>query len=102
MADYVVCWWRTPFPWCRVQYRIAVPSAPAMSHRSDCYFVVVPLSISKNGYSTMSTVGLSQVAGTALCCDCGFLLARRLMPLVHLCADATVERKRAEGEFMLY
>jgi len=29
-------------------------------------------------------------------------LLRRLMPLLHLCADASVERKREEGGFMLY
>ena len=33
----------------------------------DDYFVVLPLSTSKNGYNTMSTVGSSNVAGTALC-----------------------------------
>ena len=31
-----------------------------------------------------------------------FFLLRRLMPLLHLCADASVERKREEGGFMLY
>ena len=85
------------FPWCRDTI-----GAPWMSHIDSrgfgCFFVALPLSISKISYSTMGTVSSSKVAGAALCCDRGFFLPRRL---IHLCADDTVARKREEGELML-
>ena len=37
-----------------------------------CFFVALPLSISKIGYSTMGTVSSSKVAGAALCCGVDF------------------------------
>ena len=74
----MLCWWQVP-SFRGVVAPHLLPSLPPSSAHvvsqrrfrchtgPDDYFVVLPLSTSKNGYNTMSTVGSSNVTGTALC-----------------------------------
>ena len=109
MADYVVCWWQTPTfrgVAYRVVYRVAV------GHRRLRCHTLAHTALTASLWCCLQHVqDLLQHHGRrelVQSCWYGVVAVDFLFTtttkctLIPLCADDTVERKREEGEFMLY